>query len=418
MKDLTDLLDLSSIQENRKSDAEHKFSAALFSQTRECIDLVLSAFRFEGIAAPDIVDNYEDEIAEYVQSSINIEIFLIELNKSDDVARDAEAIGRLLPTNASVIIIGSEDAISTIRKLKDLGFYYVFWPVTKEELIDFINNVYTNRENNKEIGKNRAAKQVAVIGTKGGVGVSFITAELAYLISHSMKANSVVIDCDYYSGDQDILLGVKNFKRLDVNMNSLDTAGEFLLGENFTKKIDNQLSLLSIDSEDIQYKDLFEYTIELSKQLDPKTSFVFYDLSASINFQINFAQHTKEWDVVVLIIEPSISSVREASRYLKVLNNYKDENNVRILTVFNNARSSKGLLVTKQDAEEYLSTTFDIVIPYYPDVLGLFLKGKHVGVQHTSVGECIKELANHVLGEEKVVKKSKFSLFASLRGRS
>lgn len=417
MKDLSDLLDLSSINESRRTETDSKFSAVLFSQTQECVDLVLSAFRFEGISAPDIVDNYEDEVAEYVQKS-NLEIVIIELNKSEDVARDAEHLGRLLPTNTAVIIIGSEDAISTIRKLKDLGFYYIFWPVPKEEFIDFVNNVYKNRERNKNIGKTRTAKQVAIIGTKGGVGVSFITAELAYLISHNMKSNSVIVDCDYASGDQDILLGIKNFKKLDVNMNSLDASGEFLLGESFTKKIDSQLSLFAIDSEDIQYKDLFEYTMDLSKQLDPKTSFVFYDLSASISFQMDFTKQAKEWDVVILIVEPSISSVRETAKYLKMLSSYKDDKSIRVLTVFNYTRSSKGLLVTKQDAEEYLSTTFDVVIPHYPDILGMFLKGKHVGMQDTSVGECIKELAHHVLGEEVEEKKSRFSIFSSLRGRS
>lgn len=417
MKDLSELLDLSSVHTSRKSGDEHKFSSVLFSQTQECIDLILSAFRFEGISAPSIVDNFEDEIAEYVQSS-TIDIVLLELNESDDVARDAEHISRLLPTNASVIIIGSEDAISTIRKLKDLGFYYVFWPVTKEEFIDFVNNVYENMENNKNIGKARTAKQVAVLGTKGGVGTSFITAELAFLISHSMKSNSVIIDCDYSSGDQDILLGVKNFKRYEVNMNSVDGSGDFLLGESFTTKIDNQLALLAIDSEDIQYKDLFEYTIELSKQLDPKTNFVFYDLSATISFQLDITQYIKEWDIIVLVVEPSISSVREAAKYLKILSSYKDDKSVRVLTVFNYARTGKGLLVTKQDAEEYLYISFDVVIPYYPDILGMFLKGKHAAMQNTSVGTCIKELAHLILGEEKEEKKSKFSIFSALRGRA
>ncbi|MDN3683471.1 hypothetical protein QW180_02055 [Vibrio sinaloensis] len=73
-------------------------------------------------------------------------------------------ISHLLPNSASVIVIGSEDAISTIRNLKAMGFYYLFWPVSKEELIDFVKNVSDNRQRNAGLGKAREAKKVAFFG--------------------------------------------------------------------------------------------------------------------------------------------------------------------------------------------------------------------------------------------------------------
>lgn len=418
MKDLNSLLDLSSIQSKKKGgdEEEGKFASVLFSQTKECRDLVLSAYRFEGITAPSVIPNEDKEIIDFM-ARIRVDVVLVELNLSEHVAEDAERISRLLPNNLSVIIIGSEDAISTIRSLKDMGFYYVFWPISKEEFIEFVNSVHDNQERNKKIGQGRAAKQIAVIGTKGGVGTTFLTSEIAYVMSRKQKSNSVIIDCDYVSGDLDILLGLKNFQKHVVNSSSTDLTGDYSLGESFSKKIDSKLSLLAIESEDIPPLELYEYTSELAKQLNPTTNFIFYDLSASISFKLDMQKQMQNWDVIVLVVEPLISSIREATKYLKAFQADKENVHTRMLTVFNHPRSDNGLLVSRADAEGYLARPFDAVIPYAPKLVELFIQGQHISDKKTSIGKRIEDLVSDILGEPQKVKKG---LFANLfsRGKS
>ncbi|TOO92001.1 chromosome partitioning protein ParA, partial [Vibrio parahaemolyticus] len=73
--------------------------------------------------------------------------------------------------------------ISTLRSLKDMGFYYVFWPVNKQEIADFLIHVNKNLKTFSGVSQKRKAKRVAVVGSKGGVGTSLITTELSSLLS-------------------------------------------------------------------------------------------------------------------------------------------------------------------------------------------------------------------------------------------
>ncbi|RUM49118.1 MAG: chromosome partitioning protein ParA, partial [Marinomonas sp.] len=173
-----DLVD--SLRKSRNTESiveQEKIRSVLFSQTAECEELVLEAYRFEGIAPPVVIKNDDAEISEHVRHS-EIEIVIVELNNSKDVSADAERISHLLPNHASVIVIGSEDAISTIRNLKEIGFYYLFWPITKQELIDFVRSVSENRKrhSNRGPGQNRRAKYISIVGAKGGVGATFVCA--------------------------------------------------------------------------------------------------------------------------------------------------------------------------------------------------------------------------------------------------
>ncbi|MEZ9417713.1 chromosome partitioning protein ParA, partial [Vibrio sp. 10N.286.49.E1] len=126
-----------------------------------------------------------------------VEIAIVELNVTESVTEDMKRISHLLPNSASVIVVGSEDAISTIRNLKEMGFYYVFWPISKPELIDFVRNVDSNRKKNSGLGKDRTAKRVAVWGTKGGVGATMLTAEIAYELSAKKKSTCLIVDHDF-----------------------------------------------------------------------------------------------------------------------------------------------------------------------------------------------------------------------------
>lgn len=122
MFDLVDLLKT----DKAPVEQEEKITSVLFHQTQECKNLVEEAYRFEGISAPAVLENTDAEIRKHIRES-TIEIVIVELNISDNVTEDMRQISHLLPNHASVIVIGSEDAISTIRHLKDMGFYYLFY---------------------------------------------------------------------------------------------------------------------------------------------------------------------------------------------------------------------------------------------------------------------------------------------------
>lgn len=117
---MLDILDSLNKFEKKSKDVI-SVSCVAFVQSDECHQLIENAFRFEGIPLPSFVANTDNEIRRHAREK-KIDIALVELNQSACVTDDMQRISHLLPNDASVIVIYQEDAISTIRNLKAMGF--------------------------------------------------------------------------------------------------------------------------------------------------------------------------------------------------------------------------------------------------------------------------------------------------------
>ncbi len=96
----------------------------LFYQSQECLNLVQEVFRFEGWNDPECVKANAGLTKLTEQQSSHIVI--LELNESNNVVEDAKSCASKLPTHKGVVVIGKEDAISTLRSLKDMASIMFF----------------------------------------------------------------------------------------------------------------------------------------------------------------------------------------------------------------------------------------------------------------------------------------------------
>ncbi|BCL72312.1 chromosome partitioning ATPase [Vibrio nigripulchritudo] len=405
MFDLVDLLKTDSPKEEQ----EEKITTVLFHQTEECKKLVEEAYRFEGISAPAVLENTDADIRKHIRES-TIEIVIVELNVSDDVTKDMQQISHLLPNHASVIVIGSEDAISTIRNLKDMGFYYLFWPVTKPELIDFVRNVNDNRHRNSGLGKSRSAKKVAVVGGKGGAGASLLAVEMAYELTNKKDSSCVIVDHSFIGGNLDILLSMKRFKKRSISPGALSANLDLSYAQSMTTTVNPMLSLLSVDSDELNETQLKEYTRTLATQLSDQNNFIIEDLSWSSFQKSDLEYMASECDIVVLVVEPTVSCLRSAA---SVMMNMETLNSTaRFITVLNYTMPEKTATVTKQDVVKFLKQPIDVVCPYEPKIGEWILGGKRVGDSKLSISESIHALTALLLGES--LEKSKPNIFKKL----
>lgn len=409
MFDLVDKLQSKSLEAKIQKET---ITSVLFHQTQDCVELVEEAFRFEGITAPTMLANNDDSIREHVRESL-VEIVIVELNLSRNVTQDMERISHLLPNNASVIVVGSEDAISTIRNLKEMGFYYVFWPITKQELIDFVRNVNSNRQRNSGLGKDRTAKKVGVWGTKGGVGATLLTAEIAFELSNRKKSSSLVIDHDFRGGNLDIFLGLKKFDKKSITRASLASNLDAAYASSLVKKVDNMLHVMSLESDDLNELELKEYVRTLSAQLEGQYNFVLEDLSRSSNCKQDIEYIANHYDILVLLMEPTVSSVREAKRVLKSLE--RANSTARCLFVINYTMAEKAATVSLSEVKEFLGKEADIVLPNEPKLGRLILEDKHLFQHNYPVSQSLHQLTSLLLGQND--KNNKTSLLSKILKR-
>lgn len=389
-----------------------KITSVLFAQTHECEELVLEAYRFEGIAPPAVVKNDDAEIADHVRHA-EIEVVIIELNNSSNVSADAERIRHLLPNHASVIVVGSEDAISTIRNLKAIGFYYLFWPITKQELIDFVRSVSDNRKrhSSRGPGQNRRAKYISIVGSKGGVGATLLSAEVAYQLSAHKKTSVLVVDQNHYTGDLDIMMGIRDYERRKVQKIDVAKVDESL-AQSLVFRQNSLLSVLSLNSDVVDNLTLLEYTNSVVDFLSQDVNFVIEDRSASVAFGLDSDRFIGQCDAIVLVMSATVASVRDAARMRDKIKRLNSDDSLRIILVMNHTHPKKAETLSKEDAEAFLKQPIDIEIPYCEQLPALILDNKRIAKSPLKAAEPLRQLTSTILGEKAGSTKKKRSLFS------
>ena len=399
-----DLVDILKTKSDAKPVTQELITTVLFYQTQECMDLVEEAFRFEGLVSSSMLENSDQNIQQHIRDS-QISMVIVELNQSSNVSKDMERISHPLPNEASVIVIGSEDAISTIRNLKGMGFYYVFWPIPKQELIDFVRNVDSNRKRNSGLGKDRTAKKVAVWGTKGGVGATLMTAEIAYELSTKKNSSCLIVDHDFRGGNLDIFLSLDKHEKKPVTRSSITASLDATYASSMVKKISGMLSVLSIESEELNELELKEYARTLSDQLSGQFNFILEDLSRSSNCKQDLNYISEHSDILLLMIEPTVSSLREAKRVQKHMDNMSSK--TRTVFVLNYTMPDNAATITEADIKSYLGKSADVVCPNDPKLGKMVLDKKHMYEMNSPVGRSVNRITHLLLGQnEQKQKKS------------
>ncbi|WP_318495373.1 AAA family ATPase [Photobacterium leiognathi] len=389
---------------------------SVFYQTQECLELVNEVFRFEGWKEPECSKfSLQNEKTDAAQLQ---EIIILELNQSKSVIEDAKNFANRIPNHKGVIVIGQEDAITTLRGLKEMGFYYVFWPVNKQEFTDFLRHVHKNQQQFAGVSQNRKAKRVAVIGTKGGVGNSLITTELSSYLADS-GAQTIMVDRQYHNSNIDILLGLKKYQKHDANnleyqLHDMDEAS----ANDYLTKVTDKLKVLSLEGTEPVEK-LVSYTNNIADLLIRHANFIIDDYSASVDFSLDLESIAAKNNIIVLIIEPTISSIRTAQSYLQYIENLRSSvhNDRRILLFLNIHRPAGAFSLAQHEIETYLDRKVDVVLPYNKMLATELLEGKRIYKQEDSTSGAITNLALKIKGKTQKVKQTPLTKIKALFNR-
>lgn len=394
--DLIDIL-------NKKVSQTHSTTgirSVVFYQTEECKTLIREACNFEGFNLPEFQPLTDENVTEFSKGE-DIELIIVELNESPDLVVDAERICHLIPNTASVIIVGKEDSISTIRRLRSLVLYYLFWPVTKEEFIDFALGVYRNREANNGVGLTRKAKQISFIGCKGGVGNTFICAEIGRYLSSERHASCVLIDNAYHGGNMDIMLGIEGFEKREIRAGSQVLNLDEAASQSLLKKQSSSLAVLSLTSNDMEVEELKQFTKSASGHISQTSNFLLEDLSNTSSLIYSVKELVEVSNCIVLTFSPSVSSLREAGLFKRKLDDSMGlDNTLRVILVMNNSLANGDATVTQQEAEKYLKSPIDIVIPHIKKLDFKLMEGKSIISMGGKPARTLETLGALILGEE------------------
>lgn len=367
---------------------------SLFYQTTACVDLINEVFQFEGWQTPSCTKLTTSN--DPIEASSLENMVILELSQSNNVVEDALHFASRIPNQKGVVVIGKEDAISTLRSLKALGFYYLFWPISTPEITEFLRHVNNNQQQFVGVSHNRKAKRIAVIGTKGGVGTSLIASELSACFA-AQQTETILIDRQYRHSNIDILLGLKKYQKYDANnlgfqLHDLNESN----ANDYLTKISPNLKALALEGNESIDK-LEEYTNTIADLLLRSANFIIDDFSASLDSPLLLDNVIAKSDIIVLMIEPTIASIRTAQAHLEYLSAYAHTH--RVVVLLNIHRPLAAFALTQAEIETYLDRPVDVVVPFNKHLATALLDGKRMFERENATG-AITTLAMTIKGQK------------------
>ena len=230
------------------------------------------------------------------------------------------------------IVIGPGENVQAMRSAMQAGAKdYIPFPINSQEatriLLELCNQQVSLQQNKEQ-------KITTIINSKGGCGSSFITTHLAHVMAAYNKLHTLILDFDLQFGVQNLNLDMQIDNKLtDVlgMVNGLDAVA--LHG--YTQKHSNGLYLLSESVDDIVLPE--EISLPQVERLIDLSSNAFDQVVIDLPRQIDtlFSTIVSKSHHIVLVLQQSISAVRDTRRLLTILKQEFDIPEERITVLIN-----------------------------------------------------------------------------------
>ena len=237
---------------------------------------------------------------------------------------------------------------------------------------------------------------IVITSGKGGVGKTTTTANIGTALA-SLGKKVVVIDGDTGLRNLDVLLGLENrivYTIIDV------IEGRCRLKQGLIKdKRFQNLCLLPTaqtkDKDDISPQEMLKIVNELKEEFD----YVLIDSPAGI--EQGFENAVIGADKAIVVVNPEITSVRDADRVIGKLDAKGLEDHSVIINRLNYEMTKNGDMLDVSDIIETLSIELLGIVPDDKNITVSTNKGEPIVLDDTArAGQAFKNIAKRITGEQ------------------
>ena len=299
---------------------------------------------------------------------------IVMISLDSDQAKALALIRQLnaeMPELPILAISARGDGQAILQALRCGAREFITAPVVLEELIHALHRLSRDTPGRATAPgeqphqNNRVESQIiSVIGSRGGVGCTSIAVNLGATLAKDPNNNVALIDLDLALGDADVALDlVPDYTLADVVL-SIDRLDMQFLKRSLSKH-SSGVSLLphpvQMDDADLIREDHLQRVIGLLK-----ASYTHLILDLSKSFSLNDKTAMRMSDVVLLVAQLELSSLRNVVRMMQTLN--CDEALVgKVQIVLNRVGSDNDIPIQK--AEETIGQAIFYQIPNDPRVV-------------------------------------------------
>ncbi|WP_373898942.1 septum site-determining protein MinD [Haloimpatiens sp. FM7315] len=237
---------------------------------------------------------------------------------------------------------------------------------------------------------------IVITSGKGGVGKTTTTANIGTALA-AMGKKVVLVDGDTGLRNLDVLMGLENrivFTLIDAIEERCRLKQAIIRDKRF-----NELYLLptaqSRDKNDIQAKDM----LKLIKKLKEEFDYVIIDCPAGI--EQGFENAIVGADRAIVVVNPEVTSVRDADRVIGKLDARGVDNHQLIINRINYEMTKNGDMLDIDDILDSLAIKLIGVVPDDKNITISTNRGEPIVLDKKALaGQAFKNIASRITGEE------------------
>ncbi len=238
---------------------------------------------------------------------------------------------------------------------------------------------------------------IVITSGKGGVGKTTITANLGTALAKLGK-KVLLIDADIGLRNLDMILGLENRIVYDI----LDVLEGRVPPEKAFVKDKRGLSLYLLPANQTRNKDAVntDKWMELVKELKNSGKFDYILIDSPAGIEQGFKIAVSPADKAYIVVNPEVSSVRDADRVIGLLESMDKNDYWIIINRIKWKMVNKGEMLSVEDIEEILKAPLIGVIPEEEKLIDFTNRGEPIVLhEQYNASKAIMDIARRTLGE-------------------
>lgn len=191
----------------------------------------------------DIVDGDVGAALDMLSDMPTPECIFVDLGHSSSPLDELDKLAGVCDPGTQVIAMGIVNDISVFRDMLDAGVAdYLLKPVTPDRLKQAYEKAIAPTHKGEGSAK-ALADVIVVVGTRGGVGASMVSTNVAWILAHENKKKVGLVDLDPYFGNTATLLNLESGRGLSEALDEPDRIDNVFVERTMIKEHDNLMIL-------------------------------------------------------------------------------------------------------------------------------------------------------------------------------
>jgi pilus assembly protein CpaE len=301
---------------------------------------------------------------EFLKNHPSPALLLVELPSASEAPAQLDALAEVCDPDTKVITIGAINEYSFFCWLMEIGiFSYMLRPLTVQALDANYDKSLAPATGNARHGK-PPAKVIAVIGTRGGVGASTISLNLAGIIADASRKQIALLEVDPHEGALALALDIEPSRGMRDALEKPERIDSLFVERVVSKPLKN-LAVISSEETLHEQVDAQENAADaLIRELRNQFDVVVMDVPRHLNAYAR--QCMKHAGQVVVVTELTLLSLRDALRLSDIIRETLKMQPPVI--VVNRAGASPKQEMQVADFEKGVNSKVAQKIPFAPDL--------------------------------------------------